>query len=83
MDALTSKYCPAQGGERNHQFGQITQRGVEQPTHGVAGLRRHRLRGMAQQRGQRHDGQDGQHEEQRVRFRLKLRPGKQHGHECQ
>ena len=62
----------AQGGERDDQFGQVSQRGVEQATDRIAGLGRHGFGGVTQQRGQRHDGQDRQHEEQRVRFGLEL-----------
>ena len=62
----------AQRGERDDQFGQVSQRGVEQAADRIAGLGRHGFGGMTQQRGQRHDGQHGQHEEQRVRFGLEL-----------
>ena len=68
IDAFTSMYSPgAQGGERDHQLGQVAERGVQQAADRVARLGRHGLGGVAQQRRQRHDGQDRQHEEQRVR----------------
>ena len=63
----------AQRGERDDQFGQVAERGVEQATDRIARLGRHGFGGMTQQRRQRHDGQDGQHKEQRVRFGLDLR----------
>ena len=62
----------AQGGERDDQLGQVAERRVEQPADRVAGLRGHRLGGVAQQGGERHDGQDRQHEEQCVRLGLEL-----------
>ena len=73
----------AQGGQRDDQFGQVSQRGVEQAADRIARLGRHGFGGVTQQRRQRHDGQDGQHEEQRVRFGLELRGGEHHGHEGQ
>ena len=73
----------AQGGERDDQFGQVSQRGVEQAADRIARLGRHGFGGVTQQRRQRHDGQDGQHEEQRVRFGLELRGSEHHGHEDQ
>ena len=84
MDAFTSMYSPgAQRGERDDQLGQVAQRGVEQPADRVARLGRHRLGGVAQQRGQRHDGEHGQHEQQRVRLGPELRGGEHHRHEGQ
>ena len=73
----------AQGGERDDQFGQVSQRGVEQAADRIARLGRHRFGGVTQQRRQRHDGQDGQHEKQRVRFGLELCGCEHHGHEGQ
>ena len=58
----------AQGGERDDQFRQVSQRGIEQSADPIARLGRHRFGGVAQQRRQRDDGQNGQHEMQRVRF---------------
>ena len=60
----------AQGGERNDQFRQVPQRGIEQATDRIPRLGRHRLGGVAEQGGERHDGQDGQDEEKRVRLGL-------------
>ena len=57
----------AQGGQRDDQFRQVSERGVQQAADRIAGLGGHGHGGEAQQHGQRHDGQDGQHEEQRVR----------------
>ena len=62
----------AQGGERDDQFRQIPQRGIEQATDRIARLGRHGFGGVTEQRGQRHDRQDGQHEEKRVRVVLEL-----------
>ena len=76
-------FAGAQGGERDDQFGQVPQRGVEQPTRRVAGLGRDGLGGVTQQCGQWHDGEHGQHEQQRVRFGLELRGCKHHRHKCQ
>ena len=74
----------AQGGERDDQFRQIPQRGIEQATDRIAGLGRHRLGGVTEQGRQRHDGQDGQHEQQRVRCRAASFCGREHhGHEDQ
>ena len=73
----------AQCGQRDDQFGQITQRGVEQTTDRIARLGRHGFGGVAQQRGQRHDSQDGQHKKKRVRFGLDLVSSEHHGHEGQ
>ena len=56
-----------QGGERNHQFRQVAERGVEQAANRITGLGRHGFGGVTEQGGQRHDGQDRQREEQRVR----------------
>ena len=73
----------AQRGQRDDQFGQVSQRGVEQAADRIARLGRHGFGGVTQQRGQRHDGQHGQHEKQRVRFGLELLGGEHHGHEGQ
>ena len=73
----------AQSRQRDDQLGQVSQRGVEQATRRVAGLGRNRFGGVTQQRGQRHDGEHGQHEEQRVRFGLELRGCKHHRHKGQ
>ena len=73
----------AQGGERDDQFRQVAQRGVEQAADRIAGLGRHRFGGVAQQRRQRHDGQHRQHEEQRVRVGLECLGDEHHGHEDQ
>ena len=71
IEALTSMYLTRlQRGERNRQFGQVSKRRVEQTADGVAGLRRHRFGGVTQQRGERHDGEHRQDEQQRVCFRL-------------
>jgi hypothetical protein len=84
MDAFTSVYWPgAQRGQRDDKFGQVSERGVEQATDGIARLGRHGFGGVTQQRCQWHDGQDGQHKKQRVRFGLKLLSGEHHGHEGQ
>ena len=73
MDAFTSMYCPARSAvERDDQFRQVSQRGVEQPADRVARLGGHGFGGVTQQRRQRHDRQHGQHEMQRVRFGLEL-----------
>ena len=73
----------AQGGDRDDQFGQVSQRGVEQPADRIARFGRNGFGGVAQQNRQGHDGQDGQHEQRRVRFGLELRGRKHHGHEEQ
>ena len=73
----------AQGRERNDQLGQIAQRGIEQATDRIARLGRHGFGGVTEQGGQRHDGQDGQHEEQRVRVVPEGFGREHHGHEDQ
>ena len=73
----------AQGGQRDDQFGQVSQRGVKQAADRIARLGRDGFCGMTEQCGQRHDGQNGQHEEQRVRLGLELRGGEHDGHERQ
>ena len=49
----------AQGGERNDQFGQVSERGVEQPADRIARLSCDRFSRMTQQRGQRYDSKHG------------------------
>ena len=69
IDAFTSMYSPARNAvERDDQLGQVAERRVEQAADGVAGLGRDRFGGVAEQRGQRHDRQHRQDEQQRVRF---------------
>ena len=65
------------------KFGQVSERGVEQAADRIARLGRYGFGGVAQQHGQWHDGQDGQHEQQRVRFGRELLSGEHHGHEGQ
>ena len=68
MDAFTSRNCP--GGERrqrDHQLGQVAERRVEQAADDVAGRRGDRLGRPAEQRRERHDGEDREHEQQDVR----------------
>ena len=67
--------------QRDDQLGQIAKRGVEQAADRVAGFCRDGFRGVAQQRGQRHDGQDGKDKQQRVRFGLECLGGKQNRHQ--
>ena len=68
MDAFTSMYCPARNArQRDDQFGQVSQRGVEQAADRIARLGRHGFGGMTQEGSQRDDGQDREQEEQRVR----------------
>ena len=84
MDALTSMYSPgAQRGQRDDQFGQVAERGVEQSADGVARLGRDGFSGVTQQRRQRHDGQHRQHEQQRMRFGFELLGDEHDGHEHQ
>jgi hypothetical protein len=73
----------AQGGERDDQFCQMSERVVQQATGCISGFGSHGLDGMAQQHGQRHDGQDGHHEEQRVRVVLEFLGREHHRHEGQ
>jgi hypothetical protein len=82
MDAFTSVYLPgAQRGHCNHQLGQVSECGVQQAANRVARLRRHRLGGVAEQRGQRDDGEDGQQEEPGVRVRCERLRGEHDGNE--
>ena len=84
MDAFTSDVLPgAEGGECDHQLGQVAERRVQQAPDRVARLRGHGLGGVAQQGRQGHDGQDGQHEEQRVGVGRELLPGEDRRHEDQ
>ena len=84
MDAFTSAYCPARNAANAMtKFGQVSERGVEQATDRVARLGRHGFGGVAEQRGQRHDGQDGKHKQQRVRFGLERLNDERDGHEGQ
>ena len=73
----------AQGGERNDQFRQIAQRGIEQATDRIPRLGRHGFGGVTEQGGERHDGQDGQYEEKRVRVVPEVLGREDHGHEDQ
>lgn len=72
-----------QSGERDDQFRQIPQRGVEQPAHRIARLGRHGFSGVTEQRRQGHNGQDRQHEEQRMRLVPELLRGKHDRNEGQ
>jgi hypothetical protein len=67
----------AQRRERDDQFSQVSQRGVEQAADRIARLGRHRLGGMTQQHGQWHDREDRHQKEQRVCFGPSL-PGYEH-----
>ena len=69
----------AQGGERDDQFCQVSERGIQQATDRVADFGGHGFGGMAQEHGQRHNGQNGQHEEQRVRIVIELLGGETTG----
>ena len=63
MDAFTSMYCPARNAVSAMTSSvRLPKRGVEQTADGIARLGRHRLGGMTEQRRQRHDRQDRQHE---------------------
>ena len=73
----------AQSGERNDQFRQIPQRGIEQATDRIPGLGRHGFGGVTEQGSQRHDGQDGEDEEKRVRVVRDSFDREHHGHEDQ
>ncbi|MEA2821893.1 MAG: hypothetical protein QOJ86_3897 [Bradyrhizobium sp.] len=59
-----------QRGERDHKFGQVAERGVEQAADGIAGPGGDGFGGVTEQRGQRDDGQHRQHKQQRMRFRF-------------
>ena len=84
MDALTSMYSPARRAvsamTSSVRFPSVA---LSRPPDRIARLGRHGFGGVAQQRRQRHDGQNRQHEKQRVRFGLELRRDEQHGHEDQ
>ena len=67
--------------QRDDQLGQISKRGVEQAADRVACFRRDGFRGVAEQRGQRHDGQNGKDKQQRVRFGLECLGGQQDRHQ--
>jgi hypothetical protein len=57
IDAFTNTYWPARSGRKgDDQLGQIAKRGVEQAADRVPGFGRDGFRGVAEQRGQRHDG---------------------------
>ena len=82
IDALTSVYLAgAQRSQSDDEFGQVAERGVEQSTDGVTGLRRNRFGRMAEQRRQRNDRQYGQHEQQGRRIRGGPLRGEERGHE--
>ena len=84
IDAFTSMNCAgAQRRQRDHKLGEIAQGRVEQPTGCVTRPGRHGLRRVAQQRRQRHYGEHGQHEEQRVRLGFEPCGCKHHRHEGQ
>ena len=57
-----------QGGNGDDQFGQVSQRRIEQPAHGIAGAGRHLFGGEAEHHGERNDGQNRQQEDQRLRL---------------
>ena len=73
----------AQSGQCDDEFGQVSERGVEQATDRIAGLGRYGFGGVTQQHGQWNQGQNGQREKQRVRFGLERLSGEYHGHEGQ
>ena len=73
----------AHGGERDDQFGQVPQRGVEQAADRIAGFGGHGFGGMTQEGSQRDDGQDREQEEQRVRCGLELLGGEHDGNKRQ
>jgi hypothetical protein len=73
----------AQSRERNDQFRQIPQRGIEQAADRIPRLGRHGFGGVTEQGSQRHDGQDGQDEEKGVRVVRDLLRSKHHRHEDQ
>jgi hypothetical protein len=57
-----------QGRERDAELGQVSQSRVEQAADRVAGSHRDRFGRVAQQGGQRHDRQGGQHKQECVRL---------------
>ncbi len=59
-----------QRGERDDEFGQVSECGVEQAADRVARPGRHGFGGVTEQGGERNHGEDGQHEVQRVRLWL-------------
>jgi hypothetical protein len=67
--------------ERNDKFGQVSERGVERAADRVARPGRHGFGGVAQQRRQRHDGQQGHHEQHRVGPGLNLLGDENGGHQ--
>ena len=69
--------------ERDDQFRQVSQCGIEQAPDRITRLGRHGFGSVAQQRRQRHDGEHREHEQQRVRFRLELMGCEHCGHEDQ
>ena len=58
----------AKGGQRDDQFRKVAERGIQQAADRIAGFGGDGHGGNAEQHCQRHDGQHGQHEEQRVRL---------------
>jgi hypothetical protein len=72
-----------QCGQRDEQFGQVSQGGVQQAADRVARLRCDGFGGAAEQRGLWHDRQHGKHKQERVRFRLQQFDGEQRRHEGQ
>ena len=57
-----------QGGNGDDQFGEVSQRRVEQPAHGIAGSGRNLLGGEAQYHGEWNNGQNRQQEDQRLQL---------------
>jgi hypothetical protein len=53
--------------ERDHELGQVAERGVDETARRIACPFGHRFRREAQERRERNDGKNGQKEEQRVR----------------
>ena len=84
IDAFTSMYCPARrAASAITSSVRLPSVAFSRPADRVARLGGHRLGGVAQQRRERHDGQDGQHEEQRVGVGRELLAGEHRRHEDQ
>ena len=74
------EHARAQRSDGDDQFREVAERGVQQPAHGVARLRRDAFRRVAEQGGEGHDRQHGEHEECRVRLRGEVFAEEDGGH---
>ena len=62
------EHASTQCSDGDDQFREVAERGIQQPTHGIAGLRRDAFGRMAEQGGEGDDCEHGEYEQCRVRL---------------